>query len=305
MLRNFGRLPPKSWVWPGFSDYFDGCRPACQRLAQKRVRSIMKNLLLSLTLCLLAVSILSTAQAQEVLLPRAYETTNVGIVYDREVSFPVSLHTNGFFFGVYSGKLKTYYKTSYWGFTIGHLKDKREAKQSDSQGGAFRNSSSSYIYGKQRTLVPLRLAKGWKRYWSGKDRRRGVGVATSLELGATAGIAKAYELQVSSFSNEGSPTSGDFISFDDDPEAFLDDNGRIIGAGGLRRGWSNVRIYPGVNAKAAVHLDWGAFDEFMRAMEAGIMVDVFAADVELLTPPATNSPVFINFYLALQLGKRR
>lgn len=259
-------------------------------------------LLLLTGLC--AVLLGADARAQEVLLPRAYETTNVGIVYDRELSFPVSLHSNGFFFGVHAGRLKTYYKTSYWGFTIGHLKDKREAKQSDGPGSTLRNSSASYVYGKQRTLIPVRVTKGWKRYWSGKDRRRGVAVGTSFELGATAGIAKAYELQVSRNQSDGSPGQGEFITFADDPERFLD-RGRIIGAGGLRRGWDQVSLYPGIHGKAAVHLDWGAFDEFMRAFEAGVMVDVFAADVRLLTPPVERNPVFVNFYLALQLGKRR
>lgn len=246
----------------------------------------------------------SVGLAQQVLLPRAYETANVGIVYDRELAFPVTIHTNGFHLGVNVGRLKTYYKTTYWGGTIGSLKHPREFKQSDGVAG-LRRGAAGFIYGKQRSLVPVRVYKGWKRYYSGKDRRRGVAVGTAFEVGATVGLAKAYQLQIGCV-DCGLAGSGrsPFISYEDDPEAFLDRN-IIEGAGGLRRGWSDLKIYPGVNAKAAVHLDWGAYDEFMRGLEAGIMIDAFAGDVDLLTPPANNTPLFVNFYLALHLGRRK
>lgn len=254
-------------------------------------------------LALVLGALAAVASAQEVLLPRAYETANVGIVYDREVAFPLTIHTNGFHVGVNVGQLKTYYKTTYWGGTVGLLQHPRELKQSDGSGG-LRRGSSGFVYGKQRTMIPVRVYKGWKRYYSGKDRRRGVAVGTAFEVGATAGLAKAYQLQVGCVDCGPLSTAPRFISYDDDPAAFL--NRDIIeGAGGLRRGWSDLKIYPGVNAKAAIHLDWGAYDEFMRGLEAGIMVDAFAGSVDLLTPPANNTPLFVNFYLALHLGRRK
>ena len=245
----------------------------------------------------------SVVAAQEVLLPRAYETADVGIVYDRELAFPVTAHTNGFHIGLNVGRLKTYYKTTYWGGSVGLLKHPREFKQSDGVAGLGRGASG-FIYGKQRTLIPVRAYKGWKRYYAGKDRRRGVAVGTAFEVGATAGLAKSYRLQIGCVDCGPAGTRETFISFDDDPAAFLNRD-RIEGAGGLRRGWSDLRIYPGVNAKAAVHLDWGAFDEFMRGLEAGIMVDAFAGSVDILTPPADNSALFVNFYVALHLGRRK
>ncbi len=274
----------------------------CKRLAEIRVTITMGlNRQLSLTIAFL-VAATSIMFGQEVLLPRAYETTNVGIVYDREVSFPVALHTNGFYFGINSGKLKTYYQTSFWGISLGHLKHPREFKQSNGPG--LRNGAGSYIYGKRNNLIPIRAYKGWKRYYSGKDRRRGVAVGTSFQLGLTAGLTKAYTLQIGRLGQDGGPATNRFTTYEDDPVAFLERN-RIEGAGGLRRGWSELKIYPGINAKAAVHLDWGAFDEFMRGIDAGIMIDAFPNAIPLLTPEADNQPLFINFYLALQLGKRR
>lgn len=239
---------------------------------------------------------------QEILMPRAFENGSVGIVYDREVSFPFTLHTNGWSFGINQGKLKTYYKTSFWGLSIGQLTHPRETRIAD-RAVQFGQGSSSFVFGRQSSMFPLKAHKGWKRYYSGKDKRRGVAVGTSFEVGATAGIVKPYVLQISNSGPDVFPLSS-FYTYEENPDGFAT-RGRIEGSGGLRRGWSQASIIPGVNARAAIHLDWGAFDELMKAVEAGIMVDVFAREVPLLIPPSNNTPLFINFYVSLHLGKRR
>ena len=70
-----------------------------------------------------------------------------------------------------------------------------------------------------------------------------------------------------------------------------------------------MSIIPGFHAKAGIHLDWGAFDEFVKAIEAGIMLDVFVKRVPILVENvdivnAENRPFFLNLYLNIQLGKR-
>ena len=268
------------------------------------IRSIPQTL----TLFCVAIATCSLARAQETLFPRAPQTTNVGIVYDREVTGTAALHTNGFYVGFTTGKLRTYYRTSYWGGNFGVLKSPREAKTSE-RAVQFGQNSGSFIFGKRNSLLPVRAFKGWKRYYSGKDRRRGVSVGTTLELGVTAGIVKPYILDIAGTGTEPGRNTRFFAyedggNFEGNPEGFLD-RGRINGTGGLRRGWSGASVVPGVNAKAAIHLDWGAFDEFVKALEAGIMLDAFPRAIPILVEPANNTPLFINFYLGVHLGKRQ
>jgi hypothetical protein len=58
----------------------------------------------------------------------------------------------------------------------------------------------------------------------------------------------------------------------------------------------------------ALHFDWGAFDEFVKAMEAGVMVDFYFKKVPIMVETANgdieNSPLFINLFINIQLGKR-
>jgi hypothetical protein len=65
-----------------------------------------------------------------------------------------------------------------------------------------------------------------------------------------------------------------------------------------------LSITPGGHAKAALHLDWGAFDEVIRALEVGIMIDVYAKQVPIMLTE-DNKPYFINFYFSAELGKRK
>ena len=243
-----------------------------------------------------------SALGQETLYPRAFQSLDQGIVYDREYTVAMTLNTNGFSLGVNSGKLKTYYKTSYWGGSVGLLRNPQEFRSSE-RSVAFGQSSGSFVFGKRNSLLPARVYKGWKRYYSGKDRRRGVAVGTSFELGATVGVLKPYVLEISSQTPDRTPERR-FFTYDQNPEGFAQ-RGLISGSGGLKRGWSEASIVPGLNARASVHLDWGAFDEFVKALEAGIMVDAYPRSVPILIDPAQNTPLFINFFATVHLGRRR
>lgn len=252
----------------------------------------------------LLVSLLWGARgfAQETLYPRAFQSLDQGIVYDREYTVAMTLNTNGFSLGVNSGKLKTYYKTSYWGGSLGLLRNPQEYRTTD-RSVAFGQSSGSFVFGKRNSLIPARVYKGWKRYYSGKDRRRGVAVGTSFELGVTAGVIKPYVLEISSLTPDRTPERL-FYTYEQNPEGF-GKRGLISGSGGLKRGWSEASIIPGLNARAAVHLDWGAFDEFIKALDAGIMIDVYPRAVPILIEPAKNTLLFVNFYATVHLGRRR
>ena len=73
------------------------------------------------------------------------------------------------------------------------------------------------------------------------------------------------------------------------------------------KGFNELSVVPGGQFKVAVHLDWGAFDEFIRALEIGVMGDIFFKEMPIMVDEefSENRPYFINLFVALQLGKRR
>lgn len=237
---------------------------------------------------------------------------SAGIIYDREVTVDLKiLQTNGFAVGVNIGKVKTYYLTRYLNIELGELKHPKEFRQSFDFQRQSARVSRAFVFGKENNLFVLRAGFGEKRYLSEKARRRGVAVGVSYELGPSLGMLKPYYLELI---RESGP--GDVNNFVIRSERFTEQNAntfleisRIYGSSGFMQGLGELNVVPGLHGKFALHFDWGAFDEFVKAVEAGVMVDVFTRRMPIMveSPQVSdteNRAVFINFYVNFQFGKR-
>ena len=252
------------------------------------------------TLLLLVLSIPS-AESQIIKAPAA----GAGIVYDRESSIQFRLSTNrGLAIGAEFGKLRTYYKTTFYQVSLGEIRHPKEQRQSpDPQVG---RSFRSYIYGKRNNLLALRAGWGVKRYFSEKAKQKGVALGVSYTVGPTLGLLKPYHLALCypSTDNPGACRIFHQSYSEENALIFLDEAGRIKGASAFTRGFKDISLTPGGNASAAIHMDWGAFDEVVKALEVGVMLDVFAQKTPILVSEE-NQRVFLNFFINMQFGKRR
>ena len=246
--------------------------------------------------------------AQETFQPRPMNSgLQVGLIYDREVASDIRLHTNGFAFALNFGRIKTYYKTKYYQFEIGELKHPKEFRNPFSGNGNPRGSGSSYIFGKRNNLYVIRAGLGTKRYFSEKAKKRGIAVGASYEFGPTLGLLKPYYLTLRYRAD--APNSDEIevteAYSESNHDLFLD-HGAIRGAAGFTRGFSDLKIRPGIHAKGGVHFALGAFDEVVKAFEAGFMFDWFFTEVPIMVPLENNEnkSYFLNLYLTLQFGKR-
>jgi hypothetical protein len=223
-----------------------------------------------------------------------------GIIYNNEKAVDFRLHTHGWAVNFQKGLIKTYYKTRYYNFGIGELKHYKESRKStDFNLSGPSQGFRSYTFGKQNYAFALRGGIGMKRYYSEKAAKNGVAVGISFEGGVTAALMKPYYLELRTTRD----LQGRTIKYT--PETanlFLDDT-RITGKGALFKGLGESSIIPGIHARAGVHLDWGAFDEFLRALEVGIMLDVFPKKLPILVSEQ-NKPYFLNLFASFQIGKR-
>ncbi len=238
-----------------------------------------------------------------------------GFIYSQEVAANFTLHTNGFAFGMDIGNIETFYKTSYWHFDFGEIKNARETKQSRNfPASAIGTNFRSFIYGKQNNFFALRAGYGQKWYLSEKARRRGVAFGFTYEGGPSLGILKPYYLVLRYDQVDGGPIFRTEKFSSENEERFLNFNPNsqvdyIFGAASFTKGLNEISFLPGLHGKAALHFDWGTFDQFIKALEAGIMVDFYFQNVpimvesDLIDDPG-NTNVFINLFLTLQLGKR-
>lgn len=141
---------------------------------------------------------------------------------------------------------------------------------------------------------------GQKRYYTEKASKNGVAVALTYSGGLTAALIKPYYLEIGGARDGSLGTAMKYTP--ENAKLFLDPY-RIHGKGNLLKGVGETKIIPGVHGQIGVHLDWGAFDEFLKAVEVGIMLDVFPKKLPIMITEE-NRPYFMNLYVSLQLGKR-
>lgn len=227
-----------------------------------------------------------------------------GVVYNKEMGGHLQLMTNGWSLGGHYGIINTYYKTRIYSFEIGELKNAREQRQSTGfGGGSFSNTSRSFIYGKQNNFYTIKFGMGEKRYFSEKADRKGVAVGMTYSVGPSLGLIKPYYLEIqSSDPNNGRPAIRD-VRYDGTEESDFLKYPLIFGASSSLLGFNELSVALGGQAKAGLHLDWGAYDEFLRALEVGISVDIYSKNIPIMVTD-DNRPYFVNLYVLAQLGKR-
>ena len=242
--------------------------------------------------------------AQSTVQPKQINNDEKGILFNKELTFDARFHTNGLAFALNYGKIKTYYLTRYYHFEIGEISHPKEFKQSfDIPNINGTGSSRSFIYGKQNDFFVLRAGYGIKRYYSEKAKKKGLAVGMTYEFGPSLGILKPYYLEINRVQdNTNTPILVTEKYSLDNASTFLNTN-IIHGAAPFSKGLGELSIVPGFHGKIAAHFDWGAFDEFVKAIEAGIMLDVYFKKVPIMVSEE-NRPFFVNLYLSLQLGKR-
>lgn len=261
-------------------------------------------LLLSLPV-FIAVNALS---AQDTFQPKPVDDVNKkGLIYNRELAFNIRLHTNGFAMGMDFGRLKTYYLTRTFHVELGELKHHKEYRTNLDRSNATGSISKSFIFGKQNNFFVLRAGLGEKRYFSEKAKYKGVAVGISYKGGPSLGVLKPYYLELLTAENSSDPFKKPIPKkySTDIHDDFLDP-WNIFGASSWTKGFDEIKLVPGLHGQFAIHFDWGAFDEYLKAVEAGVMLDVYFKKVPIMveTPNVENRPFFLNLFINLQLGKR-
>lgn len=251
--------------------------------------------------------VLSTS-AQKSFQPKQVDNEWKGIIYRYEHTGKGTLHTNGFSLAYNSGKIRTYYKTTYYHLEIGYLKDSREISQNRNIPISFNRVSQSFKFGKQNYFYALRGGKGAKVLLTDKAKRQGVSIGYNYEAGASIGVLRPYYLELVYNYEENGRFYNELRTEKFSPEnadKFLDFNSIFSGAEGSK-GWAELSFIPGIQGKLGLFFSIGSMDQYVKNIEVGIMGDLFIKKIPIMVETSTISakPYFFNFYLTLEIGKR-
>lgn len=227
-----------------------------------------------------------------------------GVVYNKEFNVDIRLNTDGFALGLSKGKIKTYYKTNSTYFDFAVHRHAREFRQNNKViFPATGETSSTFVYAKQNSFYSLKVGKSLKKYWSDKASRRGVMVGYVLEGGVSLGVLQPYFIKVSALDEETGLIGLKEVRYDTETRDLFLNESRIFGRSHIMKGLFSSDIIPGIHAQTGIHCDFGRYDNFIKALEVGLMVNVFTKKIELMVDQPAK-PYLINFYLALQFGRR-
>ncbi len=231
-----------------------------------------------------------------------------GVIFNEESFIDLRLNTNGWSIGYGKAEIVQYDRITWQGIEFGEIKHPKQDRRTFDllAFGATGSSNRSYVYGKQNNLFILKYNIGRKRYFTDKAERKGAAVGVSYSGGPMLGLVKPYLLDVVTreINSDGTISRGlEALQYDGmNDDIFLDPN-EIVGPSGLLKGWGKLKVQPGLHGKVAMHLDWGAFEKFVRGLDIGLQVDFFFKKVPIMILE-DNAQLYMNLFISAHLGKR-
>lgn len=233
------------------------------------------------------------------------DTVSMGILLRKELSGNIMLHTLGYGAGLRKGWNKTYYQRY---FLEADILEMRAPNQVRVYNLNFDNTRG-YFYGKQNALDIIRIGVGRSALLNRKPYWGGIDVRHFLSGGISMGFAIPTYLYIAYY------TKVDNIYFYEtrlekyDPEKHFPYRGLnpdidcdIYSKGPILKGFSELKLHPGIYLKTGFNFDFSKINDRVRALEVGIAAEGFLNSVQMM---AFSDPrrFFITGYFSFQFGK--
>lgn len=218
--------------------------------------------------------------------------------YKKEASVGFRLQSNGFSVYTQYGWIKDLKRTRHVQLEYNYFINYQQKRQKPVASGNGRE----FLYGFNGHFHAVRASFGLKRTVFDKANRNGVRLSFVGFAGFSLGLLKPYYLDLLQ------PTSDGQIVIK--PERYSEANrdrflslDSIAGASPTRYGLNQMQVIPGIHGKIALDFDWGTRDAFVKALEMGVMLDLYYKNVPIMVNKS-NRFYQLGLYLAFHIGKR-
>ncbi len=215
------------------------------------------------------------------------------VLYRNEMSFGVFAHSRGF--GVnfmrakhVSGTRKRLLEVE--ALNLKHPKEIKVSNQSD--------NSKRFIYGKLNSILLFRAGVGYQTTIFKRADRKSVEIRTSYYLGGNLTFAKPNYILVYRQNSFGTKYQ-ESVRYD--PNRHTIDS--ISGKGPALDGLSELKIYPGLYAKANLSFEYAPYSNKVKAIETGVIFDYYPKALPIMARnPAEN--FIVTLYVGFVFGKK-
>lgn len=218
------------------------------------------------------------------------------LVYDKQNIFGIQLRTNGYGAFYEMGRMKTNRKTNIYRIDFQEIKHAKEEKLLS---GNF-IFGNPYIFGKINYFYPVTLGFGQQVILGQKGNKNGVAVSVIYNGGLSVGLLRPYYVSV----DDQAAGMNRTIKYSQADSALFLSTSAITAGGGFGKGWSEIKVKPGIFAKAAMRFDYGRFNESVNGLEIGASIDAYASKIPIMFGQKDDR-LFYQVYLAVLFGKRK
>ena len=221
------------------------------------------------------------------------------IAYRKHSVFGFKL-TNDGYGGMYeAGRAQSVRKALLFQLDFAERKHTKEEKQTN----PF-VPSSPFIFGKINYFYPLKLGVQQQYLLGNKTNKNGVSVTANFGGGISLGFLRPYYLEINDTSNGGRKQ----IRYDSPDSSIFTSNNKLaelsVSSTGFGKGWGNMKVTPGLYAKAALRFDYGRYNEAVSAIEVGGTVEYYTKNIPQLIF-IEQKKLFFNVYVAVLFGRRK
>lgn len=218
--------------------------------------------------------------------------------YKKEMYGGLRIQTNGISVYVEHGWIKNIRTTHLIQAEYQYYIDFKEKKTK-----SYREGGRDYTFGLQNRFHIIRVAYGFDKMIADKAKRNGVKLSVVGFVGGTFGLLKPYNLEIFDSTDATQVYTHHEAWTGNNSDTYLDKY-RIYEASAFYVGMNKMQPIAGGHAKVALNFDWGSQDAFVKALEAGVMLDVYYKKVPIMVDNNANRMIQIAFFLGFHLGKR-
>lgn len=217
-----------------------------------------------------------------------------GIIYLEEFQAGFSFTTNGYYINARRSWSPTAFFERGFEADIVMIRHPKEINRYNSTINFY--GGSSFAFGKLNSLYALRIGFGENHEIAEKIDLGSVEINYFYYGGLSIGGVKPIYLEIFN------PTSVNYIDTERyDPSRHDLDN--IFGGVPFTKGFSEMKIYPGIYAKFGLNFDYKISTQKIGTLEAGMVIDYYFKKVPIMVT-AKNYSHFLSFYISINFGKK-
>lgn len=221
------------------------------------------------------------------------------IVTYNEHSYAAFVNSNGFSLQYRFGKRIDGYRKHIFDVDFSHIKHPKEIKVRN----PYYDNQKRFVFGKLNTFMTLRGGWGLQKEQFGKQDKGGVSIKYYYQAGVSLGLLKPVYYEVVD-SARIDPVRNEVLlyignkKFSSDIHSVSD----IYGRSSFFNGFGELGLVPGAFGKLGISFEYSSSYQYINAIEAGVMFDVFSKSVPIMDTEK-NSRYFITLFLGYRFGK--